>query len=177
MVATNPHALELIQIASPCTADWDAMAGDERMRHCSQCNLNVFNLSDMTRDEATAFVAAREGRTCVRMFKRSDGTVITRDCPVGIAAVRAKFVRLTLATVGLLVALSATALAAISRAPVIRNYLSQGKLDRLHQKNQVHMVQGGICPPPLINPVPNPGISSSPPELLGEIAPPPSAPQ
>ena len=96
MVAAKSPSLEMIQIASPCTANWDDMVGDERMRHCGACNLNVFNLSNMTRNEATAFLAEREGRSCVRMFKRADGTVITRDCPVGIAALRAKFVRLVL---------------------------------------------------------------------------------
>ena len=79
--------LEQITIASPCTADWDAMQGDERVRFCGQCELNVYNLSAMEREEAQAFVRESEGKVCVRMFKRRDGTVITQDCPVGLRAI------------------------------------------------------------------------------------------
>ena len=35
--------LQDIRIASPCPADWDKMVGDERVRHCSECNFNVYN--------------------------------------------------------------------------------------------------------------------------------------
>jgi hypothetical protein len=31
-----------------------------------------------------------EGRLCVRFYKRSDGTVITQDCPVGWAKIKQK---------------------------------------------------------------------------------------
>lgn len=147
MVAAISTALELIQIASPCTANWDEMTGDERTRHCSACNRNVYNLSDMTREEATAFLVQREGRTCVRMYKRADGTVITRDCPVGVAALRARLVRTVVATLGLLMALTATALAAFTKSPTIRSYLSQGKLGRIHDQNLKFTVMGGMCPP------------------------------
>lgn len=82
--------LNNVHIASPCTADWDAMTGDDRVRHCAQCNLNVYNLSAMAADEAAAFLQAREGRTCVRLYRRLDGTVLTRDCPVGLRAARIK---------------------------------------------------------------------------------------
>jgi hypothetical protein len=38
----------------------------------------------MPRDEAEALLAAREGKMCVRLYKREDGTVMTSDCPVGV---------------------------------------------------------------------------------------------
>jgi hypothetical protein len=68
------------------------MAGDDRKRFCSECRLTVYNLSAMTRDEATAMLVNAEGRLCAGFFRRADGTVLTRDCPVGLAAVRAKTV-------------------------------------------------------------------------------------
>ena len=83
---TNP--LDNIKIASPCAADWDAMIGNARRRHCGDCKLNVYNLSDMTRQEAENFLIQAEGRVCVRYFKRADGTVLTADCPVGWRAVK-----------------------------------------------------------------------------------------
>jgi hypothetical protein len=60
----------------------------ERVRFCSQCNLNVYNLSAMTRDEAKALLYKTEGRLCVRFYRRSDGTVLTQNCPVGLRALK-----------------------------------------------------------------------------------------
>jgi hypothetical protein len=72
-----------LKIASPCPASWDDMEGDERVRFCDECELNVYSLSDMPEKEALKLVEEREGRLCVRFYQREDGTVITRDCPVG----------------------------------------------------------------------------------------------
>lgn len=72
--------LEVIHIATPCPADWDAMRGDERVRFCKHCSLHVYNLSGMTRDAAEQLVAEKEGRLCVRFYRREDGTVLTEDC-------------------------------------------------------------------------------------------------
>ncbi|MCA8949822.1 MAG: hypothetical protein KDE27_09995 [Planctomycetes bacterium] len=83
--------LDTIDVAAPCTADWNAMQGDDRCRFCSQCSLHVFDLSALTRPEAEALVRSRLGgddgssrRLCVRFTRRADGTVLTRDCPVGL---------------------------------------------------------------------------------------------
>ena len=75
--------LDVIQVASPCSVPWDEMKGDDRVRFCRHCQLNVFNLSALPRDEAEALIAKREGRMCVRFYRRADGTVLTRDCPLG----------------------------------------------------------------------------------------------
>lgn len=72
-----------LRIASPCRAAWENMDGDERVRFCRECSRNVYNLSAMTTHEARRVVAEREGRLCVRFFRRRDGTVLTSDCPVG----------------------------------------------------------------------------------------------
>jgi hypothetical protein len=84
--------LEQIRIATPCHARWDEMTGDEKSRHCASCNLRVYNLSAMTRAEADGLVASKRegGRICVRLYRRADGTVITQDCPTGVAAARAR---------------------------------------------------------------------------------------
>src|SRR4029453_10412011 len=98
-------SLDLIHVASPCPASWDEMTGDERVRFCKQCNLHVYNLSEMSREEAEEFVSRRGGRTCVKFFRRGDGTVLTKDCPVGVRALRQRFVRAAAALAGILVAL------------------------------------------------------------------------
>jgi hypothetical protein len=69
------------------------MAGDDRVRFCRQCWLYVYNLSEMSRQEAEALVREKERRrVCVRFYRRADGTIITRDCPVGLWAARRKAV-------------------------------------------------------------------------------------
>jgi hypothetical protein len=80
--------LNNIRIASPCSANWDEMYGDDRKRFCGECKLNVYNLSGMTRDEAEALVMNAEGRLCVRFYRRLDGSILTSDCPVGWARLK-----------------------------------------------------------------------------------------
>ena len=82
-----------VRVASPCRANWERMEGDERVRFCRECNLNVYNLSGMTRREAESLVAETEGRLCARFFRRADGTVLTKDCPTGLRAVRRRVAR------------------------------------------------------------------------------------
>jgi Carboxypeptidase regulatory-like domain len=69
------------------------MAGDDRVRYCGQCRLNVYNLSAMSAKEAENLVASREGRLCVRFYQRRDGTVLTKDCPVGLRIVMRRLAR------------------------------------------------------------------------------------
>ena len=83
---TNP--LEHVKVAAPCPADWERMVGDERVRYCNKCSLHVYNLSGMTRREAEALVTGAESRLCVRFYRRPDGTILTRNCPVGLSALR-----------------------------------------------------------------------------------------
>ena len=80
--------LNNVKIASPCSADWDGMYGNERKRFCGDCKLNVYNFSGMTRAEAENLLLSSEGRLCVRFYKRADGSIITTDCPVGWAKVK-----------------------------------------------------------------------------------------
>jgi len=64
------------------------MTGDDRVRFCDLCNLHVYNLAELTRTEAESLIANSEGRICARLYRRADGTVITKDCPVGLRALR-----------------------------------------------------------------------------------------
>lgn len=97
---TSP--LNNLKIASPCKADWESMIGSNRKRYCGDCKLNVYNLSGMTRHEAENVLVQSEGRVCVRYFQRSDGTVLTKDCPVGWEAARMKMKKFWTASVSLL---------------------------------------------------------------------------
>ncbi|NHZ93457.1 hypothetical protein F2P45_31300 [Massilia sp. CCM 8733] len=76
----QPIALHLVDIPVPCTASWEEMTGDVRVRHCEGCNKNVVNLSAMTAVEGAALIAENlNGELCVRMDKRHDGSVVSSD--------------------------------------------------------------------------------------------------
>jgi hypothetical protein len=85
---TSP--LDHLKIAAPCSADWDQMFSfeGERVRFCSQCNLSVYNLSDMSRQEAEDLITKTEGRLCVRFYQKADGSVLTQNCPVGLKKIK-----------------------------------------------------------------------------------------
>lgn len=85
--AVDSRAFDLasLRVASPCSARWDEMRGDDRVRHCARCSLDVYDASYLTEAELRALVSAKVSgeRLCMRLHRRSDGTVLTRDCPVG----------------------------------------------------------------------------------------------
>ena len=68
------------RIASPCPMSWERMPGSERVRYCSQCRLNVYNLAEMPKAEVEALVRSTQGRLCGRLYMRGDQTATTRDC-------------------------------------------------------------------------------------------------
>jgi hypothetical protein len=77
--------LDNIRIASPCNVEWSSMtvvAGDEhgRSRHCGQCDKTVFDLSELTREEAQALIVERAGNLCARYYRRADGRIQLADC-------------------------------------------------------------------------------------------------
>jgi hypothetical protein len=90
-----------LKVASPCSARWSDMDGDERARFCAQCQKHVYNLSSLSADEAVALIRAKEGTLCARFYQRADGTVLTADCPVGAAQVWTRFRRLVAAAAAL----------------------------------------------------------------------------
>jgi hypothetical protein len=42
----------------------------------------------MSREQAEKLIRQKEGKMCVRLYRRRDGTVLTSDCPVGVRAAR-----------------------------------------------------------------------------------------
>lgn len=113
----KPVLLENIRVAAPCPASWEQMQGDSRVRHCAECNLNVYNLSEMTRQEAEALIASREGRLCVRFYRRADGAILTRNCPKGLQAMARRVSRIAGAALSAAMSLGAAFAQAAKPAP------------------------------------------------------------
>jgi hypothetical protein len=88
----NPGDLRVedLRIASPCSASWDDMVGDDKQRFCEECGQSVYNASALTRGELEALLGEHAYQLCLRMYRREDGTVMSADCPVGKRRVRLK---------------------------------------------------------------------------------------
>ncbi|MCA8977790.1 MAG: hypothetical protein KDC98_23900 [Planctomycetes bacterium] len=155
---TTDAWLDGIAIASPCSTDWNQMQGDARCRFCSQCNLHVFDLSAMTRPEAEALVRSRTGtdggqRLCVRFTRRADGTVLTRDCPVGL--------RQRMRRTGARIVAACAALLAFAGCRRLAQPDSIGGSDPSLEQP----LQGDVVPPPPLMGTPAPTA----PEVMGRV--------
>ncbi|HYJ87141.1 MAG TPA: ankyrin repeat domain-containing protein [Pyrinomonadaceae bacterium] len=73
----SKNFLHNLTIPSPCTADWNSMVGNDQVRFCEHCSLDVHNLSVMTRNQAQRLVARSNGRLCVRYHSDSRGKPLT----------------------------------------------------------------------------------------------------
>lgn len=104
-MANSERNLDRLYVASPCSADWEAMPGNDQVRFCNQCQLNVYNISAMTRKQAETLITNTEGRLCTKLYRRADGTIITQDCPKGLQAVKRRVSRVTSATLSAVIGL------------------------------------------------------------------------
>jgi len=109
-MANQDNLLERMRLASPCPMSWEKMSGDKEARFCDQCQLHVYNISEMTRERVEELLAVKEGRICARLFRRADGTVLTKDCPVGLRAIRRRMGRVAVAALTTLLSLAASVL-------------------------------------------------------------------
>lgn len=69
--------LNNLTIPSPCDADWNAMTGNDQVRFCEHCKLDVHDLSLLTRPQAERLVARSKGRLCVRYHHDAKGRPVT----------------------------------------------------------------------------------------------------
>ena len=145
--------LDNVHIAKPCPAIWSEMEGDDRMRYCKLCRLNVFDISAMTRDEAEKLIRENTGRLCMRLHRRADGRLITKDCPVGVSAMRKR--------IGIMVASAAAlALAAFAKSATLWTSgespadSSFGQLYARAKDKAVQTLTGKAAPPVTVNTVP-----------------------
>lgn len=77
--------LGVVKIATPCSQKWSRMEGNAAVRTCLACQSKVYNFAELTSEEARQLLRrnAQGQRICARLFKRLDGTVMTKDCARG----------------------------------------------------------------------------------------------
>ena len=101
--------IDRLRIATPCPVSWEQMTGDDRVRFCDHCSLHVYNISALSRIEAETLIASTEGRLCARLYRRADGSVLTKDCPVGLRALRMRISKRAAAVFAAVVSISSAA--------------------------------------------------------------------
>lgn len=91
-----------VEITNPCQFRWEDMEGGDTIRFCHECKLNVHNLSNMSEEEAREVLNSDAARKCVFICKKSDGTIVTDNCPRILRSARQRVrVGAALALVGL----------------------------------------------------------------------------
>jgi hypothetical protein len=144
--------LDDLNVATPCKAKWDDMAGDNRVRFCAACAKNVFNVSAMPRAEAEAMLAGSMENLCVRFYRRPDGTVLNGDCPVGVQRRRRRR-GIVGAVAGLLASASALALAGYRESHAVMGGIGASPrppIDVRHDECSASRLGAGDQPVPVL---------------------------
>jgi hypothetical protein len=110
------YPIDRFKVASPCSEDWDEMRGDDRIRFCSHCNLEVHNFSAMTRREIQDLVARSNGRLCARYIHTPKGQIKTLDYTPPLVAIARRASRIAAGPLAVAMTL-ASASAAERRQP------------------------------------------------------------
>jgi hypothetical protein len=102
--------------ATPCSARADEPTrGTGRARYCWRCGRDVYDIATLSPADARAVMGLADGAPCPALYVRRDGTVMKRDCPVGVRRSR---VRRWLATASAVVVLGAAASVPLASARV-----------------------------------------------------------
>jgi hypothetical protein len=108
------------------------MEGDARRRFCQRCKLHVHDVSALSEEQIIALVNDRPEGVCARFFQRTDGTILTRDCPVGVVTLRRRVMTRLVTALAFCLAIVSSAIA--SAAPFPRG---KGQLQRAVPKQTI----------------------------------------
>ena len=76
--------LQGLRIESPCPTSWESMQGDERRRHCLQCDKPVYDFAQLTPREVSGLIEACRGNFCARLTRDGRGQLITLQPPPAV---------------------------------------------------------------------------------------------
>lgn len=149
-MARFTSTLDDVRVAAPCSAEWDTMFGNERVRFCDQCQLNVYNLSEMSKAEAERLIGQAEGRLCIRFYRRRDGSIITRNCPVGLRAIKRRLSRIATAVASSVLSfIAGIGFYRLADKPLLVRPLSMGEMVTDESRPLAPpIVQGGVSVSP-----------------------------
>jgi ankyrin repeat protein len=93
------------------------MVGNDRVRFCEHCSLNVHNISELTRAKALRLVEISQGRICVRYYTDPRGEVITRSVSPRLYQLRRRVSRIAAGAFSATLSLSSAAGQSCPAAP------------------------------------------------------------
>jgi hypothetical protein len=102
------NLLDQINVASPCSADWDSMIGNEQARFCQHCSLFVHDLSKITRKDVVKLVASSRGKLCVRYYRHQDGVVHTATHAQPLTQIKRRLSRIAAGAFGATLSLASS---------------------------------------------------------------------
>jgi Carboxypeptidase regulatory-like domain len=131
----SQNLLDRVRIGTPCQTDWEAMRGDDRVRFCGQCEKHVYNLSQMSRQQAESLIRKTNGKLCARFERRADGGIVTTERTVPLPRFNFRFLRIASATMSAALSLAPTVAAKTSKnLPVLQQ---QEKKEKPAEQPQV----------------------------------------
>ncbi len=143
--------LDRLTIPKPCSSDWKMMLGDEKKRFCSECNKYVYDISKLTRTQAEALVASKQGQLCARLTRQPDGKVITEDMRPGVQLLGRRASPIASAVITAILGLNSGALAYSSAHPSepvpTHSYGERGDKERADPQNPLASLSGTIQDP------------------------------
>jgi hypothetical protein len=98
----------------------------------------------MTPREVSELITARDGRLCIRLHRRADGTVITKNCPVGLRAYKVRVSKFAGAAVASILSLFSVTFA--QKAGERENAVD-GKITRITSSVYLSSIRGSILDP------------------------------
>lgn len=140
-----------LRIASPCPMLWSDMqhTQEEAVRFCGDCRKNVYDVSKMSAQETALLLQKSEINgvsTCMQLYRRADGKLITDDCPIGLRRIRDGFQKVRSLAAAFIVFLYA------------QSVFAQGK--NLSAQNKPTLTRGKVA-------VPMGGIIAAPSQIMG----------
>ncbi len=137
------NLLNLIDVKTPCSENWDEMIGNNEVRFCSHCAKNVHDISAMNRAKAEKLVKKSNGNLCVRYVKTPNGKLISAPPKLTQITRRATIAASILAT-----SLTFTTLTYAQGEPVkLKNNITQtnkGKVGKSHIKQGFVTISGVV---------------------------------
>lgn len=73
--------VDRLKIDFPCTADWNQMRGNERIRYCEECNKYVYDFARLPRRQVEEMMAASPGRICAKLTYKNNSLVFLDSKP------------------------------------------------------------------------------------------------
>src|SRR4029079_18148159 len=119
----------------------------------------VYNISELTQDQAESLIEEHEGKMCLRYFQRFEGTTMTKDCAVGWAAFKKRTLLIGGAAAAIVISVfSFLTLGAFAATLAANGVRVRSPIQVIDEMLFPRAVAGGICAPPAPPAPPNPPV-------------------